>query len=82
VLLTSARQGTSRQGNPSPDVLKQASEPVSTYDVVTAMLRAGGHGESARRAMAPRVRGNLAYLHNGRKVTKHENDGVVRWSLP
>lgn len=63
------------------DVLRQASEPVSTYDVATAMLRAGGHGEEARRTVAPRVRGNLAYLHNRRKVTKHENAGVVRWSL-
>ena len=63
------------------DVLRQASEPVSTYDVVTAMLRAGGHGESARRAMAPRVRGNLAYLHNRRKVIKHEDAGVVQWTL-
>ena len=63
------------------DVLRQASEPVSTADVVTAMLRAGGHGESARRTMAPRVRGNLAYLHSRRKVTKHQSSGVVRWTI-
>jgi hypothetical protein len=63
------------------DVLRQASEPVSTRDVVTAMLRAGGHGESARRTVAPRVRGNLAYLHSRRKVTKHDDAGAVRWSI-
>jgi hypothetical protein len=63
------------------DVLRQASEPISTYDVVTAMLRAGGHWEGARRTVAPRVRGNLAYLHSRRKVTKHDDAGAVRWSI-
>ena len=63
------------------DVLRQASEPVSTADIVTAMLRAGGHGDSARRTVAPRVRGNLAYLHSRGKVTKHASAGVVRWTI-
>jgi hypothetical protein len=62
-------------------VLRQASEPVSAADVVTAMLRAGGHGESARRTVAPRVRGNLAYLHSRRKVTKVGKAPDVKWEL-
>ncbi len=64
------------------DILRQASKPVSTVDVVTAMLRAGGHGEEARRTVASRVRGNLAYLHSRRKVIKSAAAGVVSWSLP
>jgi hypothetical protein len=63
------------------DALRQAAKPVSTYEMTTAILRAGGHGESARRVMANRVRSNLDYLHNRRKVTKHEDSWVVRWSL-
>ena len=61
-------------------MLRQASGPVSTVDVVTAMLRAGGHGETARRTVAPRVGGNFAYLHSRGKVTKRAKDGVVRWT--
>ena len=62
------------------DVLRQASEPISTADVVTAMLRAGGHGETARRGVAPRVRGNLVYLEKRGKVRKIGNSAAARWS--
>jgi hypothetical protein len=35
--------------------------PVSTAQLVKAILAAGGHGQAAKSAVAPRVRGNLAY---------------------
>jgi hypothetical protein len=64
------------------DVLRQATEPVSTRDVTSAVLHAGGHGEDARRALAPRVRGNLAYINNRRKVVKTDTTEGGLWSLP
>jgi len=37
-------------------------QPVTTAAIVTAILKAGGHGQAARAGLAPRVRSNLAYL--------------------
>ncbi len=62
-----------RQGELSQlvrDALRRAGKPVGTHAVVTAILAAGGHGESARPALAGRVRGNLAYLERSGKVSK------------
>jgi len=44
---------------------------MSTAQIVTALLVADGHGERARRAMAPRVR----------KVAKSGTGRDARWAL-
>jgi hypothetical protein len=49
--------------------------------VVTAVLAAGGHGESARPALAGRVRGNLAYLEKAAKVAKAGRGKALVWTL-
>ena len=54
-------------------VLRDAQRELSTAEIVTAILEAGEHGEEARPAMAPRVRGNLAYLGARRLVVKSGN---------
>jgi hypothetical protein len=56
-------------------------EPLSTAAVVRAVLDAGGHGDGARRAVAPRVRGNLVYLERRGKVVKAGEGGAARWAL-
>ena len=49
-------------------VLRDANgQPLSTAAIVTAIIRAGGHGEAARATVAPSVKGNLAYLHRREK---------------
>jgi hypothetical protein len=63
------------------DVMRNADAPISTQDITSAILAAGGHGESARPSVMPRVRGNLAYLHNREKVIKSGNGTEVRWRL-
>jgi hypothetical protein len=63
------------------DVLRQATGPVSTYEVTTAIMRAGGHGEDARRAVSPRVRGNLSYLERRGAIRKGVDGKLVHWSL-
>ena len=63
------------------DSLRMARGPVSTGEVVAAILAAGGHGKAAKPTVAPRVRGNLAYLERRQKVTKTGNGTGVRWSL-
>jgi hypothetical protein len=51
--------------------LRQVEEtPLSTREIASAILAAGGHGESARPTVAPRVRGNLCYLERRGKVIK------------
>src|SRR5947209_7827849 len=44
------------------DALRRASAPLATAEIVADVLAAGGHGDGAKTALAPRVRGNLAYL--------------------
>lgn len=61
--------------------LREADQPLRTADIVTAIIAKGGHGESARRALGGRVRGNLAYLARNGKVTKDVDDNGVVWNL-
>jgi hypothetical protein len=61
--------------------LREADAPLSTAQIVTAILAAGGHGESARKAVTPRVRGNLAYLERREKVGKSGIGKASRWGL-
>ena len=63
------------------DALRRAGKPLGTHEVVSALLAEGGYGESARQSLAPRVRGNLAYLEKSGKVSKSGRGSSVRWSL-
>lgn len=64
------------------DALRKADgKPQSTAQIVTAILKAGEHGESARPTVAPRVRGNLTYLERRGKVAKTGNGKGARWAL-
>ncbi len=61
--------------------LRQADGQLSTAAIVSAVIAAGGHGEDARKAMAPRVRGNLSYLLRRKMVSKMGEGRMVRWCL-
>lgn len=63
------------------DALRRAGRPQSTHAIVSALLEAGGHGEEARPAMAPRVRGNLAYLEKQGRITKEGTARSATWVL-
>lgn len=63
------------------DALRRASGPMATAGIVTEVMTAGGHGEEARAALGPRVRGNLAYLERRRKVRKTGTHHTARWAL-
>lgn len=64
------------------DAIRRAeTETVSTQEIVSFMLKAGGHGEDARKAVASRVRSNLAYLERRGKVTKTGTRQTARWRL-
>ena len=63
------------------DALRRAGKPLGTHEITTALLTAGGYGESARPSLAPRVRGNLAYQEGRRAVTKAGTGKAVVWSL-
>jgi hypothetical protein len=61
--------------------LRDAESELSTAEIVSALLVAGGHGEGARRALAGRVRGNLAYLERRGMVCKSGSGKATRWGL-
>jgi hypothetical protein len=63
-------------------VLREANaQSLSTSAIVSGVLAEGGHGDRARPTMAPRVRGNLAYLERRGTVVKTGNGKGVRWAL-
>lgn len=63
------------------DTLRAAGKPLGTHEIVTALLERGGHGESARPSLTPRVRGNLAYLEGRGSVIKTGKATAARWTL-
>jgi hypothetical protein len=63
------------------DVLRNAQGELGTAEIVSGILAAGGHGEDARPALAPRVRGNLAYLGRRQLVVKRGDGKTTRWAL-
>lgn len=63
------------------DALRRAGGPLGTQEIVTDILKVQGHDESARRALAPRVRGNLAYLEGRKMVEKSGRGMAVKWCL-
>ena len=60
--------------------LRDADGELSTREIVTAVMRAGGHGEGARKAMGQRVRGNLTYHERRGRIIKSGNGPGARWS--
>ena len=63
------------------DALRRAGKPLGTHEITSALLAAGGYGESARPGLGPRVRGNLAYQVR-RGTVKSEGSGrIIKWCL-
>lgn len=63
------------------DALREADGPMSAPAVTAAVVEAGGYGDGALKAVAPRVRGNLAYLERRGMVRKDGELRAARWSL-
>jgi hypothetical protein len=59
------------------DALRNAEGELGTAEIVTALLEAGGHGDSARRAVGGRVRGNLAYLERRGNQERQRAHGAL-----
>ena len=61
-------------------VLRKADGPVNTAAIAAGVLAAGGHGEVARRTMAPRVRGQprlSGAARNGDQVRHRKGRGLA-----
>ena len=63
------------------DAIRKLGGSAGTREIVTALLAAGGHGETARKAIGTRVRGNLAYQERREKVSKMGLGKGARWTL-
>ena len=63
------------------DTLRMAEGSLGAVEIVTAVLRTGGHGEAAKATVAPRVLSNLQYLWKRGKVTKTGNGQSAMWRL-
>lgn len=64
------------------DALRTAGEPMRTFDVITSVMLALGHEETARPALGPRVRSNLQYLLRQKgEVQKIGSGTSARWTL-
>jgi len=64
------------------DALRRAGEPITTKEIVTAVMEEMGHGESSRSALAQRVRGNLAYHERSTgNIVKVGEGRETQWRL-
>lgn len=63
------------------DSLRRAGRPISTADVVSAVITAGHQSEATKPTMTPRVRGNLCYLEKRGKIAKTGRGANVTWAL-
>ena len=64
------------------DALREANgEPIPAEQIVTYLMRVGGHDESARKALAARVRSTLAYLRRNGSTSKTWAIGRALWRL-
>ena len=64
------------------EALRKKGRPMHVSEIVTAIIAAKGHTESARPALTSRVRGNLSYLwRRQRSITKAGKGPAARWSL-
>lgn len=65
------------------DALRDATGPMTTREVITAIVAQLGYGEDAAKAMSHRVRANLLYLSKSRGLVVKEGERQsARWSLP
>ena len=63
------------------DALRRAGKPLGTQEITSALLAAGGYGESARAGLSPRVRANLAYQVARGTVASSGAGRTVQWHL-
>ncbi|WP_072372696.1 hypothetical protein [Hyphomicrobium sp. NDB2Meth4] len=64
-------------------VLREADgRPLSTLEIVAAIMEKEGIGSDAKVAIRARVRSNLAYLERSGKVAKVGNRLTAQWHLP
>lgn len=63
------------------DTLRTAAQPLPTSEIVSAVLFAGGHAESVRASLVPRVRGNLIHLQRAGKVARSGSHRATQWAL-
>lgn len=63
------------------DAIRRNGGEASLQHIVDATLDAGDQDVSARRALSPRVRGNLAYLNRQGKIVKTGDGRGAIWSL-
>jgi hypothetical protein len=64
------------------DAMRAAAKPVSTGEIVSAIVTRLGHDESAAKGMNHRVRANLQYLHRERGlVEKHGAGRETTWAI-
>ena len=62
--------------------LRKADKPMSTAEIVTAIIEELGHGPDAAKGMTHRVRANLQYLARNRGLIAKEGDRLnARWSI-
>jgi hypothetical protein len=64
------------------DALRSAGRPMTTIEVVTAVLALTGNDEKARPALRGRVRSCLQYLHKERRTVNRSGEKrETRWAL-
>lgn len=64
------------------DALREANgEPIPAEQIVNHLMKVGGHDESARKALASRVKGTLAYLVRRDAIGRSGDRRTAKWFI-
>jgi len=63
------------------DALRKAGCPISTEELVTAVLAKGEYNEDARPALLPRIRSSLLYLRTRERIIQLHKGRKAMWKL-
>lgn len=64
------------------EAMRKSDRPMSTPEIVAAIVTELDYGADAAKGMTHRVRANLTYLAQAKRVVKEGDRFTARWSLP
>ena len=63
------------------DAMRKGERPMTTGEIVAAIVTELGYGADAAKGMTNRVRANLAYLARAERVVKEDERASAKWSI-
>lgn len=64
------------------EAMRKGDRPMTTAEIIAAIVADLGYGDDAAKGMRNRVRGNLTYLAKAGRIAKTGDRATTNWALP